>query len=620
MSTEPFDALREDRRYFREIDNHHNNHLIAKSLQHLEKLSQQQVLAGLRQAAAVTGGEQIRAGELGPSAVLEAISCDIRAMAGAVEDLVEGQARTTQAVNTLAGIVAQGMQYLAQQAARQHQEAQDVREHPVRTEARELARAAEEHLKIAVENPGKDQRKLFKIAIEAFSKVLRNPRGDQDYITWFHIGFLRWKAENDLSGAEEAFDQARLLSMGAKDVWYFDSIRHMAEMQHRQGRHADAYSTIRPAALRRDGSNYFGDDVLVLFDAARYLARADRTEDYIKFLEGCIRLEPLTIGSMFGEPDFNTTDINRAALIELRERLVDAKRAEVRESLAECLHLSALRRAVGEKAKFRIRALRLSAAELGDFDKNVEDADYVTLLSILPKVRDCSQAGRGTIWESLSSEVNALHAALPAAQAALSNARCTFDHQLAQLRMEKTWAEDCVLRARDSAQLPEKPALASKDRGTGQWIIACITAYFLIAMGPQMAGYLSDLTTKTGAASREAGLNAARTLLGILCLGFVGYLIDRLSAYLRVLPDLRRWQSACAAINENARTTEAEAQLRLTTVTAEYPDKVKAIEEARLAAIPPLESALTEILARKAALAEALEFFNANCQEMPPAK
>lgn len=52
MSTFSFDATWELGRYFREIDNHHHNQLLAKSSQQLEKYARQQVLAQLKQSRA----------------------------------------------------------------------------------------------------------------------------------------------------------------------------------------------------------------------------------------------------------------------------------------------------------------------------------------------------------------------------------------------------------------------------------------------------------------------------------------------------------------------------------------------------------------------------------------
>ena len=147
MSTHPFAVTRHERTYCREIDNHHSHQRTAKSTQQLEKHGKQLVLAQARQADAmvklsIAQGEanSISRAELEQR---EVISRGIHDVVYAVENLGEDVARNTEAVNTLSGIVAHGLQQLSQQSARQHREALEIARNPVRAKAQELAQEAE---------------------------------------------------------------------------------------------------------------------------------------------------------------------------------------------------------------------------------------------------------------------------------------------------------------------------------------------------------------------------------------------------------------------------------------------------------------------------------------------
>ena len=137
----------------------------------------------------------------------------------------------------------------------------------------------------------------WKDALRLFGSVTANEVGRQNYVAWFNIGWLRWKLENDLPAAEEAFYHAQRYSAPSRDLWHTKALRHMAEMQYLQGKHEDSWHTAqRAAAVRREYET--------LYSAARYAAKTGRAEDLKRLLDECIELRPLTIETMFSEEDF----------------------------------------------------------------------------------------------------------------------------------------------------------------------------------------------------------------------------------------------------------------------------------------------------------------------------
>ena len=454
MSTFPFQTTRDERRYSREIDNHHNNQLMAKSSQQLEKYTKQQVLAQLKHADAVVKlhDEQREANSLSRES-LEVISRGLNEVIYAVENLAENEARTTEAVNTLSDIVALGLQRLSQQSAQQHREALEIARNPLRTEAQELAKEAEKWLKLGAELEGPDQGRIFKEAMQALLDVTKNPVGNRDYITCFHIGFLLWKSEDNLAEAEKSFDRARFLSIGAKDVWHISSIRHLAEMRHLRGGHQEAYATIREALL-------LGRDYNLLFDAARYAARAGRQDEYAKLLEECIELQPITIATMLGERDFTATQANKAALFQLRDRLLQKKRAEIRKTLTQLSELRAVSRDVAHKAELTIQLppiLVYELAEIEEAEKEIDTTDYLKLIALQARTRKAIQSSGNTIRETLESKLKDIRTAENQAQAGLKDFRPQIEQLLLQAKAEKERAIAAVENAAKNATLPETP-------------------------------------------------------------------------------------------------------------------------------------------------------------------
>ena len=586
MSTPPFDVVRRERTYFREIDNHHNLQLTAKSAQQSEKHHKQMALAQAKQADAavrlsIAQGEanSISRAELEQ---MEVISRGVHDVVYAVENLGEDVARNTEAVTTLSGIVAHGLQQFSQQSAQQHQEAVEIARNPLRNQARELAKQAGGLLKLGAEHEGRpDQIALYKEAMQALLEVTKNPIGNRDYITCFHIGFLGWKSEGNLAEAERAFDRARLLSLGAKDVWHISAIRHLAEMQHLQGRHEEAYTTIQEALL-------LGRDYNLLFDAARYLARAGRLDDYVGILGDCITLRPTTIVTMFGEPDFTATPANEAALYQLEDRLRQRLRAETRQSLIQWRHLLDLKNQVERMAEITIQLPPIwgyKTDEITEEEKKIDSTDFLKLLAFRATIREAIELLDKTIKQTLESKLKDNQVAENQAQTKLDNALESIDRRLAEVRREKEGAENCVSNARRYVSLPEKPffgyTISSEDKRTMGPRGMLLTALFfpLLILGDKKASFVD---------------------------AFIFFIVLLLILFPIPVIASEMWRSTCDKLKNKA---EAEAKQRLAGINAAYPEKMRDIGATRDTEIPLLEKALHEVRARKARLVDAIELF-----------
>jgi tetratricopeptide (TPR) repeat protein len=100
--------------------------------------------------------------------------------------------------------------------------------------------------------------------------------------------------------AENVFFKAVRLSRRTANHYHLDSIRHLAHMQYLQRRYKEARNTIAQAV------HLAPTDYNVLYDAARYAARAGQTAEALSFLERCIAIRPETLRTMFAEQDFLT--------------------------------------------------------------------------------------------------------------------------------------------------------------------------------------------------------------------------------------------------------------------------------------------------------------------------
>src|SRR5262249_48853376 len=127
--------------------------------------------------------------------------------------------------------------------------------------------------------------------------------------------------EGNFAEAEEAFYQASRLSASAGDLLNLSSIRHQAYMQYLQNKHKQAYATIGKALTAAP------DDTEVLFDAARYAARSERSGEALSYLERSVAGDPIHLAFALAEEDFEAAGLGgriRQMLTAQRDALISS--------------------------------------------------------------------------------------------------------------------------------------------------------------------------------------------------------------------------------------------------------------------------------------------------------
>ncbi len=174
---------------------------------------------------------------------------------------------------------------------------EEVLRSPYEAQVRELSKNAIHWIDAGKKHSGREQSDDFDDAFQQLEEIIKIPKGNQDYVTWFQIGWLRWKHHKNVASAEEAFYRAARLSAPTTNAYHVTSLRHWAYMLYLQQKFEDAYQTIqRAVVLSREHD--------VLFDAARYASLTGRNEEAVRLLDECIELRPTTIVEMFAEEDF----------------------------------------------------------------------------------------------------------------------------------------------------------------------------------------------------------------------------------------------------------------------------------------------------------------------------
>ncbi|BDI32907.1 hypothetical protein CCAX7_49580 [Capsulimonas corticalis] len=225
---------------------------------------------------------------------------------------------------------------------------------------------------------GRDREEDFEDALRILKDMVTTPQGMQDYVAWFEIGWLLWKHERNLPEAEEAFYRAQRLSAVKGDAFYVKSLRHLAYVQHLQGRFAEAYETIQKALVASDEHD-------TRFDAARYAASRGFSEECLRLLEQCIYDRPTTIISMFAEVDFlrgaAAARLARA-MADMAARMLEEARDRADDNVEHWQQALEIVREVEREAGLPIALPKGIAEEaLGDTPA-LDDVDYLVALEI----------------------------------------------------------------------------------------------------------------------------------------------------------------------------------------------------------------------------------------------
>ncbi|HEX2999840.1 MAG TPA: adenylate/guanylate cyclase domain-containing protein, partial [Armatimonadota bacterium] len=98
--------------------------------------------------------------------------------------------------------------------------------------SRELLTQATERLAQGIIATGTERASCYQAAMSALQQGLQNRATRRDYIVWFQIGWLEWKANGNLAAAEEAFARSVRLGSVNRDGYYRESLRHLAYLHY----------------------------------------------------------------------------------------------------------------------------------------------------------------------------------------------------------------------------------------------------------------------------------------------------------------------------------------------------------------------------------------------------
>ena len=331
-----------------------------------------------------------RSTELHGDATLEAIHRSAEFLSdtlqGGLDNLSDSLAAVSATLNTIAGEILQQRDILEQIAEQLRR--------PYEAQVLELRSEAHRCLTRGMRNVGRDRDEDWKDALRLLHATTENPIGMQDYVAWFQLGWLRWKHENNVQSAEEAFYRAQRLSAQAGDLYHVKSLRHLAHMRYLLGDKEGAWQAIEKALA------VCGDDHNTLYDAARYAAATTRYDRAGDLLSSCIDLRPTTLVTMFGEQDWTVnTFLHEVALKKLMEARRRAKSdieswERARAAVAEAERLSQVRLRLPSRCNTDTRKVR----------ETLDRADVFQALGLERQAREASTAAYAVARKTLLVE------------------------------------------------------------------------------------------------------------------------------------------------------------------------------------------------------------------------
>jgi tetratricopeptide (TPR) repeat protein len=303
-----FDASNtpEARRY-RAIESHYHMEMVAGKNElvnlHAASLCLQAKTAGLtlRAMGEIADREDVTNDHLAALVEgMDSLGSGMERMGEGLDDLKATVSATLDALQDQTEALREGLGLMADRMLAQHRALLDIAwtlRRPYETRMLELREQADKWLTNGMSNTGRERDDDYNDAMQLLQEVIKNPIGNQDYVTWFQIGWLLWQHSAKLPEAEQAFYRASRLSAPHTNQYHGLSVRHFAYMQDLQGRHEEAFQTMQKIVD-------VASDPDALYDTARYAAKTGRKREALTLLEQCIKLVPTTIITMFAEEDF----------------------------------------------------------------------------------------------------------------------------------------------------------------------------------------------------------------------------------------------------------------------------------------------------------------------------
>lgn len=510
------------------------------------------------------------------------------------------QRENTDAIHTLTGVAAQGVELQAKQFEdhqRLARETQDTVRKRYGNEARELRDAADTFLQQARGLEEGDQNLHLKEALRLLRDITKNPIGQGDYVTWYMIGCLVWLLDQDLIEAEEAFERARFLSVGAKNVWHVDALHDLAEIKHLRGKHTESYSTIQKALhIERNHS--------ILFDAARYAAKvgAGRVAEVIKLLEECIEIQPRTIDTMLRVAEFQANQETSAAVRELANRLLLKMQCEVRSRLKQCRLLLTLIEKVQGETELTIPLPQIWSEDIRRMEAKAAQANYTQLLDMQPRVlaaiQQAEEAGQTTLKLKINEIISLEYQACDDA----SRLTRSTEERLSMLRKKMELAQSNGSTLHRCAILPTRPEIGWLSKETKSRTDFSDSVHTLLAVI-----FLEFVLYGLGNVS--FGIPGA--IIGAAIIPSC-YIIFRLAYLLIPLFALLHWCLTCLRVRL---INYIEERRRLQTFMAECPEKEAELESILENQVPKLQLLGEQLTTRRKRFEGTLDFFLKGCAD-----
>ena len=588
MSTSPFHLAREDRRYHWERENNRFLRILVQGSRNSQQNKTDIVSEQRDQLNALF--ERLRE-DRGELASFHRESAE--ELSRGLDNIAANQSGTTEAVITLAAIVARGIELRSKQDEEQQRllrEGLEIQRKRYRNEVQELRDEAEKFLQQGQAYQGPDRDRILKEALRVLRNITLNPIGQGDCVTWYKIGCLLWVLEKNLIQAEEALQRARFLSLGTKSVWHVEALRDLAEIQHLQGKHEEAYSTIHEAILIQP-------DYPLLFDAARYAAKAKRQSECLKLLEQCIELQPSTIITMLGVHEFQDA---LSAIIDLANSLVSKLRTKVEKLLTHWRLFLLLVKQVERRTELAIPLSGHGATELAKMETDAPKLDYLNLLAMRANAQAAIESTEQAVKLTLKAKIEETGSLAWEAHGKLEELTQSVENQLSELHKEKSTAEWSASTARERATLPASPSASETKKPSVEDRVKSWGCFLVILF--LFGGLIGNLARLW--LGKDAGPGVA---LVVWC---VVPLILLSAKIMAPIIANRNWRLICQRIQEEAALA---ARLRLENISADYPKKVEDLQAIRATQIPALEARWKELLARREKVQEVLSFFQRGC-------
>lgn len=373
-----------DKKFARVIDNHFHLEMIAENagqmVEYQKNLLQAQQEACLSTISTISRFEKIADRQDQTNSLLNAVVGDINQLVDGIghvnfslDNLAASAEKTIDLLFQQTGILRRGFNEIALQMLEQKSLMQAIANtlcSPYETQALELVKEAENALAQGMKSSGRNQEEEFKDAERLLTKVLENPIGCRNYVAWFQTGWLNWKMEKDFPKAEEAFYQAARLSASKTDLYHSYSLRHCAYMQYLQGKFTEAYDTINKVLPTSQ------KDHDLLYDAARYAEKTNRTDEALELLNKCIDLQPQTIITMLSEADFSSDGIQQG-LISLLLRKTEEGRVGAKQAIESLEKAIQEVQQMGKTTECTVQLVESDIEGVLTLEKQISSSNYI---------------------------------------------------------------------------------------------------------------------------------------------------------------------------------------------------------------------------------------------------